>query len=612
HEEKVAIVEVHEEEVAIVELADVEALDAVEVEKTEPPEIELADRAAQDTLEVARIKLDGPEIKSQGMVKIRAMRVPSAMQETWEETKRAFLTALNALDISPASAADAKRAAIPLAEEKSLETQVHGVLSIEVDSEALAKQTLEAQRRASTELAMAQPFVSPIRRLVEEGRYRVTGSQVALKHATIRRWGRQGKQEKQRRWLKIMSAVVIVSILVGVSIPLCVALIGYSTYNSIKSEATDGVNHLLAVKTLIPTNKNDLTSVLNPQKLADANTQLSQAQDDFLQLQDTINRSDIQSLLQQFVPQYSNKLGMARNLVQVALDVSRMGQEFIGIAQWGADILHSPLISSSSDKPLIDADNINTIEAALVHGQYYLNDIQTQMAQVDLTQIPFGTTAQKAQLANALDSLPQAASLITQVQSMLSPVSWLLGVGQQRHLLVQTLDRGELRPSGGFEGQYGVLTLQDGRMSPFSLTDVAELDYNGSGNELGNHPPAQYKWMDFGNFGVRDANLSADYPTDARMIMQLFQQEGGGPVDGDIQITPVVIAQLLDITGPLYVKDYNETITSQNLEDKIHLYQQNYTYIGKEKQVTGTNAHDTRKAFTSEVGQLLLDRVKHL
>ncbi|MGH2481415.1 MAG: hypothetical protein ACRDHW_17310, partial [Ktedonobacteraceae bacterium] len=53
-------------------------------------------------------------------------------------------------------------------------------------------------------------------------------------------------------------------------------------------------------------------------------------------------------------------------------------------------------------------------------------------------------------------------------------------------------------------------------------------------------------------------------------------------------------------------------MTSQNLEEKIHLYQQNYAYIGKERQVTGTSTHDTRKAFTSEVGQLLLDRVKHL
>ncbi|HEU5376217.1 MAG TPA: DUF4012 domain-containing protein, partial [Ktedonobacteraceae bacterium] len=180
------------------------------------------------------------------------------------------------------------------------------------------------------------------------------------------------------------------------------------------------------------------------------------------------------------------------------------------------------------------------------------------------------------------------------------------------HLLVQTLDRGELRPSGGFEGQYGILTLQDGRLSPFTLKDIAKLDYGGNGNELGNHPPAQYKWMDFGNFGVRDANLSADFPTTAKLVMQLFQQEGGGPVDGDIQVTPVVIEQLLQITGPLHIKEYNETITAQNLEDKLHAYQQNYTLIGVQQQITGTDTHQTRKAFTNLVGSLLLDRAKHL
>src|SRR5579859_73248 len=173
----------------------------------------------------------------------------------------------------------------------------------------------------------------------------------------------------------------------------------------------------------------------------------------------------------------------------------------------------------------------------------------------------------------------------------------MLGIGTARHFLVQTLDRGELRPSGGFEGQYGLLTLQNGHMSPFSLRDITLLDYAENGNELGASPPSQYGWMNFGNFGVRDANLSADYPTTAKIVMSYFQAEGGGPLDGDIQITPVVIEQFLQITGPIQIKEYGETITAQNLENKLHQYQQDPRLIQEQQQKTGQDTHATRKAF---------------
>lgn len=553
--------------------------------------------ADKDTVELAKMEAARAEVQEdwrRRMAETKTIPVPAVMLEILEKATTLVTSKLSAATTAPAEDKKQQQAA---AEEELPTTSGE----------------LEALQRDSRQVATAQPLKTPTNSLGEESRYRVTGSQAAIKHSVIRRWGRQTRQKQHRRWLKIISAAVVASILVVLCIPLIVGLMGYNTYTNIKGIATDGIGHLKAIQDLVPANKNDILSALNPQKLTKAQDELSKAQDDFLQLQDIVNRPDIESLTQQFAPQYSNKIDMARHLVQVALDVSRMGEELIGVAQMGANILNGgSLLSNTSNKPLISTDNINAIEAALVHGQYYINDISAHMTQVDLAQLPLGTPSQKAQLTKALGLLPQAQDMITQVQSMIGPISWLLGVGQPRHFLVQTLDRGELRPSGGFEGQYGVLTLQDGRMSPLSLRDVAQLDYNGDGYDIGNHPPAQYKWMDFGNFGLRDANLWADYPTTARSVMDLFQKEGGGPVDGDIQITPVVIAQILQVTGPLYVKDYKVTVTAQNLEDEIHAYQQNYALISKEQQVTGTYNHDTRKAFTSQVGQMLLDKVKKL
>jgi hypothetical protein len=94
--------------------------------------------------------------------------------------------------------------------------------------------------------------------------------------------------------------------------------------------------------------------------------------------------------------------------------------------------------------------------------------------------------------------------------------------------------------------------------------------------------------------------------------MGVFEDEGGGPVDGDISFTPTFIGHLLNVTGPIYVADYKETITSKNLEERLHYYQQNYNAIALEQQKTKDTSHAVRKAFTSLVGKLLLDRVRHL
>src|SRR5947208_14211154 len=118
--------------------------------------------------------------------------------------------------------------------------------------------------------------------------------------------------------------------------------------------------------------------------------------------------------------------------------------------------------------------------------------------------------------------------------------------------------------------------------------------------------------MTFPNFGLRDSNLSGDFPTTARMTVQWFQDEGCGPVDGDIAFTPTIIGHIIDITGPIKVPGYDETITSKNLEERLHYYQQDFSAIAREMQISGNYSHAGRKAFTSTLPQLLLDRVRHL
>ncbi len=482
------------------------------------------------------------------------------------------------------------------------------------DSAIEAPITAHTPVRSSMQVIVRENLVPAVLPLSRKPRKRIDIKKVAQTRRSIRkRWIRNMQnQRRQKHFRRTVASAVVAALLFVVVLPVGTGLAAYSTYNTIRGVALDGVNSLLTVKSLFPVSKGNLFAALDTAKLQQARSEFRKAESDFVQLQQLVNRPDIQSTLEQFAPQYTNQLGMAQHLVQVGIDVSRMGDEVIGVALLGASVLHSSPLASGSTKPLITAIDVANAEGVMVHALYYVNDIRAQMSQVSIKDLPI-SDVQKRELASMLALLPKAQGMIVQGQGLIEIVSWLLGVGQPRRFLVQTMDRAELRPSGGFTGQYAVLQIQDGRMAPFSLQDVTELDYAGNGMELGRQAPPEYRrWMNFGFWGLRDANLSGDYPTSARLGMQVFQEEGGGPVDGDISFTPTFISHILDVTGPIKVPQYNETITSRNLEDKLHYYQQNPVAIALQREKSGTNNAATRKTFTNLLGKLLLDKVRHL
>jgi uncharacterized protein DUF4012 len=428
-----------------------------------------------------------------------------------------------------------------------------------------------------------------------------------------RHWVRtMREQSKRKRFIRLFSLAIVAILLLSVVTPLCLGLAAYSIYNNVRGLALDGVNHLLAVNTMLSLAKNDPMSTLEVGKLHQTQEEFREAEADFVQLQLLVNRADVQAVVAQFAPDYANQLLMAKHLVQVALDVSHIGQEMSGVGLIAANIVHGSPLASGSAKPLITPADVATIEGVVEHALYYIDDIQAQMNQVQLQDLPI-SDKQKALLAKVLEQLPQIHDLITQYKGLIAPVAWLLGVGQPHSFLVQTLDRAELRPSGGFTGQYAVLQIQDGRVGPLSLRDVALIDYAGNDVAFGRSAPPQYSnWMNFGDWGLRDSNVSGDYPTTAQIGLQVFEEEGGVHVDGDISFTPTFIAHILDVIGPVHVPQYDEVITSKNLEDRLHYYQQDFGAIARQEQLTNTNTHQTRKAFTSLLGKLLLDRVRHL
>jgi hypothetical protein len=75
--------------------------------------------------------------------------------------------------------------------------------------------------------------------------------------------------------------------------------------------------------------------------------------------------------------------------------------------------------------------------------------------------------------------------------------------------------------------------------------------------------------------------------------------------------SPFLISRILEITGPIKIPEYNETITSQNLEERLHYYQLDNAGIRKEEIIEKVEDPDSaRKLFTARLSRMLMDHVR--
>lgn len=416
----------------------------------------------------------------------------------------------------------------------------------------------------------------------------------------------------RRKWL-FLSMVAI--LLIGVAIPAIYAvnygLNAYSTYNSLKTDAYGGVQHLLKIKTIFTGVKAHPTGFLDENKLHRTQIELAAAHQDFQQLQYTIDHAAVIQTVTNFFPQYRTQVATARAASQIGMDVSAIGTKLVQTALTLAPSLHGSLLTSSS-KPLVTPAMLTLIGSTIDYMLPLLNDIQAQSRNLSLNSLPV-SASQRNEFAQLLQLLPQTTSDLQQARQLLGAAGWLLGVDHPRSFLVQTMDRAELRPTGGFTGQYGELNINAGRVAPFTLHDISLLEYVNNSPTQGQLAPTQYRsWWPFANWGLRDSNLSADFPTSAQINMNLYQHETGHAVDGVILFTPILIEHVLSVIGPVRIPAYSETITAQNLEDRLHYYQQDNAGIRKEEIVSGVqDPSAARKLFTALVAKTLLNQVRH-
>lgn len=170
-----------------------------------------------------------------------------------------------------------------------------------------------------------------------------------------------------------------------------------------------------------------------------------------------------------------------------------------------------------------------------------------------------------------------------------------LGADRPRRYLVLFQNSSELRPTGGFPGTYGILTVRDGAVADWRADDI----YNPDGQIADLIvPPVQLQHITPG-WGMRDANWFADFPTSARKVAAFWQHGGGAAVDGVLAISPNVLEAVLEAVGPVRLDDDTE-ITAENFLATLQLEVEQSRPSGAPKQVI------------ADLAPLLLDRLAAL
>lgn len=150
--------------------------------------------------------------------------------------------------------------------------------------------------------------------------------------------------------------------------------------------------------------------------------------------------------------------------------------------------------------------------------------------------------------------------------SILPDIGGFDGAPATYMLLLQ--NTGELRPTGGFWGTYGFLTMENGEIVDVQTDDIYAVDVLAIGRRTTAPPEPLRKYLGVDTWFLRDINWSPDVPTSVRDGLAAYREEiayAPSPtqtgtlsprlVDGVILVTPRVAEKLLATLGTARVGD---------------------------------------------------------
>lgn len=286
-------------------------------------------------------------------------------------------------------------------------------------------------------------------------------------------------------------------------------------------------------------------------------------------------------------------------LIDSGLNLARGGKTLVVAMnptfQYFNSLGTQPVIAT--DIPTQIVGLLNTARPELDKAVSQVTRAHTLLSEIDPDKVDPNYRVAIIEAQSKTSALNQAVGVLGTLSQELPQA---LGFNNPRKYLLLNQNSNELRATGGFIGSFSVITLHKGQITDVFVDITQRID--GQNPKPSLELPAPLRSISVtGVWGTRDANWSPDFPTSAKTFQKLYEEGGGGTVDGIIAVNPKLIENLLTITGPIELPVKGETVTAQNFVDLTQEYTQ---FID--------NKTENPKAILSELAPIMMDKIIHL
>src|SRR5260221_12857745 len=207
----------------------------------------------------------------------------------------------------------------------------------------------------------------------------------------------------------VLFSLSIVGTLISGLFAVAYGVNAYTTYTTVRTQAFDGVQHLLNVKTVFTGLSAHPTGFLDVNKLQRAQREFQAARQNFQQVQYTLDHAQVIAAVNQYLPQYQPQIVAVHAISQIGIDVSDIGHQLIDTADKLAPTFRGSLLNNTSHQPLVTTATLDLVRTSIDYLLPRLYDIQTQSSKFSLSSLPVSVSAhQRDQLTQLIQAIPQA------------------------------------------------------------------------------------------------------------------------------------------------------------------------------------------------------------
>lgn len=201
--------------------------------------------------------------------------------------------------------------------------------------------------------------------------------------------------------------------------------------------------------------------------------------------------------------------------------------------------------------------SLNQLSAPIKHGANEINAL-------NLNGVPAIVADPVRQLGTGFANL---APIVEDAKMFSYIAPALLGIDRPRKWMLVFQNGAEARSIGGFPGGWGLLTASAGRLKLSPIYKETGVMRRPLLNWRDYVTPDQAELYGYDLSRFSDMNVSPDFPTNARLMAALEEQNFGQQVDGVISMNEHALADFMQVTGS--VKIHGREISSKNAVDYI-------------------------------------------